>query len=80
MCFSAHSRKLMLLIALASLTVCGGGNSDNNNTATSNGTTTKAEAGQPYLSFKDGPQSTWFSKFYKPSFYYVYEIDDMDKD
>lgn len=32
------------------------------------------------LSFKDGPQSIWFFKFYKSPYYYVYEIDGMDKD
>ena len=47
--FLTHSRKLMLLIALASLTACGGGSSDSNNTTSANGTTTKAEAGQPYI-------------------------------
>jgi hypothetical protein len=47
--FPTHSRKLMLLIALASLTACGGGSSDSNNTTSANGTTTKAEAGQPYI-------------------------------
>lgn len=47
--YPAHSRKLMFLIALASLTACGGGSSDSNNTTPANGTTTKAEAGQPYI-------------------------------